>query len=472
MSIHPPLPVRRESPVQPGMFVTGGSSQSAVLQQSASVFLAQVALLVCGVANSFLVAYLVGPEGRGLVYLMQFIAGGIGLTLLNFGLGPASVFYLGREARHSLSEVAAGVLWASLLLGALPMLLLVPAWHWIAGLATKKIAGAYLWLALGVIPAMNLTFNAGFLSLAQKRTGTYNWLRVSPSILFSLSLIVVLFSRSRTIWIVALTWTATSIVPGLFALEVIRRGGSMRWTKGAQKFLRDGLRFSWHSHLGAVTQYLQHRSDILLVSYFLPLKELGLYAFAVSLAELLWYVANAVGTVLMPHVAGSLENEASGITPMVCRATLSLTALLSVGLAAASSWLIPRILPAFHESVRVLWILIPGAVAASVFKVLASDFNGRGKPIETFYPAAIALGSGLVCGTLMIPRFGIWGAAVVSTFGYLLNATLYLRSYSRIAAVPIPNLLFVRAEDFSVASGLKREWMARSAGKSRVPQCD
>ncbi len=438
MSIHPPLPVRRESPVQPGMFVTGGSSQSAVLQQSASVFLAQVALLVCGVANSFLVAYLVGPEGRGLVYLMQFIAGGIGLTLLNFGLGPASVFYLGREARHSLSEVAAGVLWASLLLGALPMLLLVPAWHWIAGLATKKIAGAYLWLALGVIPAMNLTFNAGFLSLAQKRTGTYNWLRVSPSILFSLSLIVVLFSRSRTIWIVALTWTATSIVPGLFALEVIRRGGSMRWTKGVQKFLRDGLRFSWHSHLGAVTQYLQHRSDILLVSYFLPLKELGLYAFAVSLAELLWYVANAVGTVLMPHVAGSLENEASGITPMVCRATLSLTALLSVGLAAASSWLIPRILPAF----------------------------------ETFYPAAIALGSGLVCGTLMIPRFGIWGAAVVSTFGYLLNATLYLRSYSRIAAVPIPNLLFVRAEDFSVASGLKREWMARSAGKSRVPQCD
>src|SRR5258708_7520197 len=164
---------------------------------------------------------------------MQFIAGGIGLTLLNFGLGPASVYYLGRERRHSLSEVAAGVLWASLLLGTLPMLLLGPVWHWLASLATQKISGTYLWLALGVIPAMNLTFSAGFLCLAQKRIATYNWLRVSPSVLFSLSLLVVLFSRSRTIWIVALGWTATSIVPGLLALEVVRRVGGLRWTWGA-----------------------------------------------------------------------------------------------------------------------------------------------------------------------------------------------------------------------------------------------
>ncbi len=342
------------------------------------------------------------------------------------------------------------------------MLLLGPAWHWIAGMATQKIAGAYLWLALCVIPVVNLTFNAGFLCLALKRIGAYNWLRVSPSLLFSLGLLAVLFSRSRTVWVVALAWTATTVIPGLFALEVVRSAGGIQWPGAAKTFLRSGIRFGLHSHLGAVTQYLQHRSDILLVSYFLPLKDLGLYAFAVSLAELLWYIPHAVAPVLMPHIADQSEEEAIRITPMMCRATFAITALLSVGLAAVSTWVIPRMLPAFHESVHVLWILLPGVVAASIFKVLSSDFNGRGKPIETFYPAAIALGGGLVCGAFVIPRFGIYGAALVTTGGYVLNSLLYVRSYSRMTAVPIANLLFLRSEDLTLASNLRQELNART----------
>ena len=462
MTLPASLEVRPEGASQPAAQAIRPSAHTVVLQQSASVFLAQVLLLVCGVLNSFLVAYLVGPEGRGLVYLLQFIAGGIGLTLLNFGLGPASVFYLGREGRYSLSDVAAGVLWASLLLGSLPMIVLGPAWHWMAGFATQKIAGTYLWLALFAIPIVNLTFNAGFLCLARKRIGAYNWLRVSPSVLFSLSLLVMPFSRFRTIWVIALAWTVTTVIPGLFALGVVRNAGGIQGPGAAKTFLRNAIRFGWHSHLGAVTQYLQHRSDILLVSYFLPLKDLGLYAFAVSLAELLWYIPHAVAPVLMPHVADQPEEEAIRITPMMCRATFAITALLSAGLAAASTWTIPQMLPAFHQSVRVLWILLPGVVAASIFKILSSDFNGRGKPIETFYPAAIALGSGLVCGTLVIPRFGIYGAALVTTGGYVLNSLLYMRSYSRMTSVPIANLLFLRSEDFALASGLRQEWNART----------
>jgi O-antigen/teichoic acid export membrane protein len=283
-------------------------------------------------------------------------------------------------------------------------------------------------------------------------------MRISPSLLFSLALLAMMFSRSRTIWVIAMIWGSTTLVPGLIALEVFRRASGMRWPAATQKFLRSAFRFGWHSHLGAVTQYLQHRSDILLVSYFLPLKELGLYAFAVSLAELLWYVPHAVGTVLMPHVANSTKEDASYITPFVCRTTLALTALLSVGLALAATWLIPRMLPAFQSSVRVLWILVPGVVAASIFKVLSSDFNGRGKPIETFYPAMIALGTGIVCGILVIPHFGICGAAVVTAGGYMLNACLYVRSYTRLTGTPVSSLLFLRSEDLVLAASLPHEW--------------
>jgi O-antigen/teichoic acid export membrane protein len=118
-------------------------------------------------------------------------------------------------------------------------------------------------------------------------------------------------------------------------------------------------------------------------------------------------------------------------------------------------------LPAFQSSVRVLWILVPGVVAASIFKVLSSDFNGRGKPIETFYPAMIALGTGVVCGILVIPHFGICGAAVVTTGGYMLNSCLYVRSYTRLTGTPVSSLLFLRSEDLVLAASLPHERSSR-----------
>ena len=93
---------------------------------------------------------------------------------------------------------------------------------------------------------------------------------------------------------------------------------------------------------------------------------------------------------------------------------------------------------------------------------MSSDFNGRGKPIETFYPAAIALGAGLVCGMLVIPRFGICGAALVTTGGYALNSWLYVRSYNRMTAAPVSSLLFLRSEDLVLAASLRHEWNSRA----------
>lgn len=438
-----------------------GASSQVVLRQSVSVFLTQVALLLCGVLNSFLVAYVVGPEGRGLIYLLQVIAGGAGLTLLNFGLGTAAVFYLGRGVDYALSEIASAVLWSSLFLGVLPLAGLAFLWPWLSVWSTQKLSGGYLWLALAMIAPMNLTLNVGFLCLGRKRIRDYNWLRVAPSLLFLFSLLVVLFMHDRKIWTVALVWATSTVIPGVFAFDVIRNAGGMRWLAGTNNFLRSAFRFGWHSHLGAVTQYFQHRSDIFLVSFFLPVRDLGLYAFAVSLAELLWYVPHAVGTVLMSHIASN-PDEAVPVTPLVCRATFALTAVFSFGLAAASTLLIPWVLPAFRVSVKVLWILLPGVVAASLFKVLANDFNGRGRPIETFYPALIALGGGLVFGILMIPRYGIFGAALVTTWGYLLNAWLYLRAYMRMTSVPIGTLLFLSFDDLTLArAALHQEWKTR-----------
>src|SRR5260370_620466 len=423
-----------------------GERHVTVFRDSSLVLATQIAGLCCAVVTNFLVAWIAGREGRGLLYLLQVISGA-GLTLLNFGLGPASIYYLGRDKRYTVSRIATGLFWASIALSVTPIVVLGPFWHSVVHIFSGKIAAEFLFVALVSIPPMALAFNIGYLCLGQGQLNAFNWLRISPSILFAVFLVSLLLTRSRGASPVAGLWLISIVLPGLYAIVLITRAGGTLLPRGGFSFLRNAFWFGWRSHLGTVTQYLQHRVDVFLVGYFLPLGDLGLYTFAISLAELLWYVPQAIGTVLMPYVAASSHVEANRITPKFCRLTIAMTALLCVTLAATATWVIPFVLPTFQSSVQLLWLLLPGTVAAGVFKVLASDFNGRGKPLKTFYPAAIAFGACLAGGLVVIPRFGIKGEAILTTAGYLLNSALYLYLYSRMTEVRISDLLLLRRGD-------------------------
>jgi O-antigen/teichoic acid export membrane protein len=183
--------------------------------------------------------------------------------------------------------------------------------------------------------------------------------------------------------------------------------------------------------------------------YFLPLRDLGVYSLAIGLAELLWYVPQSVSQVLMPHVASSTEADADSITSAFCRVSVTVAALLSLLLAIASTVVIPWLLPAFRGAIPVIWILLPGAVVASIFKVLASDLNGRGQPLKTLLPPATALLFSVSGCIYAIPRFGMIGAAAVTSMSYLLNASLYIYGYSRSSSLTTRSLVLLRVSDLA-----------------------
>jgi O-antigen/teichoic acid export membrane protein len=434
------------------------SPERLLFAQSAAVFAVQALAVVCGLLNNLLVAWMLGPAGKGLIYLLQFL-GGATVILLNLGLGPAAVYFTGRERRYAGEEIASGVLWSSLVLGAAPLFLVTLAWPWAGGLLGARLGGPYLWLALVAIPGLILAWTGGYWVLAQGRVVSYNVLRIAPPALFLASLILLAASGGHLDFPVAAAWVLSVALAGGYAAGLLRRGAG-GWRLKGRRFLPAALRFGWRSHLGAVTQFLQHRVDILLVAHFLPLREVGQYSVAVGVAELLWNVPNTVASVLMPHVAGSSDEHAKHLTSLFCRSALGLTAALAVAVGAASSLAIPWLLPAFRSSVPLIWMLIPGVVAASVFKILSSDFNGRGRPLETFRPAAIALTVSVTAGIVVVPRYGVAGAACVTSAAYLLNAFLYLRAYARITALPANDLLVLRREDLFAVNRACRSFLA------------
>ena len=416
-----------------------------VVRHSVLVLLLQVMLLCCAVINNFLLAHMGGPQGKGLLYLMQLVQNQ-GLSFLHFSLGYSAIYFLGQDRGYSLRDVASAMMIPSLVLGAIPAVLAALAWPLISGVAGKELPPLYLWLALLSIPAVIFSFNVSQFSLGRHRISEYNALGVGASALLAVSLVLLWAGHQARFQYLVVAWFISFCAPAMYAFVLIWRASEGHlWPK--RKFLRSAWQFSWRSHLGGVTQQLQHRAPVLLVAYFLPVAQLGIYSVGVSLAELLWYMPNAISTVLMPYVASGNEEDASRTTPSFCRIVLVATAGLAVALSVVSRSLIPRLLPSFVPSLVPLYLLMPGVVIATIFRVLSSDLNGRGRPLETFYPAITTLVVECLAGLMVIPRYGLVGAALVTSAGYALNSTLYALSYRRLAKIRMSDLFLLQPID-------------------------
>lgn len=103
----------------------------------------------------------------------------------------------------------------------------------------------------------------------------------------------------------------------------------------------------------------------------------------------------------------------------------------------AGSKMIVRILasPDFFEAWKYIPILTLGAVLSSVSGLVGSNFAAAKESKYFFYSAIWAIASSLICNFLLIPRFGIMGAAIAAPITYTVIAAsriLYCRKYVRI----------------------------------------
>jgi O-antigen/teichoic acid export membrane protein len=84
-----------------------------------------------------------------------------------------------------------------------------------------------------------------------------------------------------------------------------------------------------------------------------------------------------------------------------------------------SAWAVPRAFGSgFEDAVPALWRLAPGTVFLALNRVLGDILRGRGRP--TAVTAAEAVGALCTVSLLIayVPKYGINGAATVSSVAY------------------------------------------------------
>jgi len=147
--------------------------------------------------------------------------------------------------------------------------------------------------------------------------------------------------------------------------------------------------FGLRSALGTVSTAASARLDQAIMPGLATTQQLGLYAVAVTIAE----VPLVVGTVLARNL---LSEAASGGSPRRFVRTLvaggSLAALGAGLIALVASWAVPLVFgPQFSESVPVVYVLLGSTVLTVMAAALAAVVSGWHRPLTASLPQVVSI---------------------------------------------------------------------------------
>jgi O-antigen/teichoic acid export membrane protein len=402
--------------------------------QVARVYAARVVQFGCTVAVAFLLARLLGPSGRGEYSLLLLLPSTL-FALGQLGLPSALTFFAG-----SGRSVASLAMAAAIMAAVLAVLLVMGSLVALPSLQPALFAAAPLGLlqvATVALPILLTSSFFGSILWGRQLVRPYSRVLASQSLGWLLAVIGLVGVAGLG---VTGALVAYLLVTGLGAVAVVllvvreRSRAPVEGPSAGPVNLGALLGYGLRLYPAGVSTFLSYRADLFLLSALRgDAAAIGLYALAVSLAEITFQVPDSVATLVYPRVAAAERQEADQLAPSIARFTLLLTTLAALALI-PMAWLAIRVvLPGYDGSLLPFLLLLPGTVALGVSKVLSGYISGLGRPEPVGIIAMVALGVNVLLNVVLIPPLGIAGAALASMLSYSLHATLTVWLASRLS---------------------------------------
>ena len=411
----------------------------------------QVVTAGVGIFNGFVLARLLGPAAKGDYYLLTLLPSTI-MVLVQLGLPQAFGFFAARGQTEGLTRKTL-LLTAAIALPALAAaVLLLPVLRatFMAGLETSHILFALLALPF----ALNATYTTGIV-LGRQAVRWYAGVNITQTIGYSVLLVVLVAVLGLGLPGALFIFVAITCLQAAGFLIGAARVTARHQDPGSAVSVRDLFGYGLRLYPAIITQFFSYRADVFMLAFLLvdASAPLGYYSMGVSMAEMVFFFPNAVAILLFPHVAGAVREDSDRQVPVVARVTLLMTAFFGLALVPVATVLITVILPDFTPALPALYILLPGVVVFSVAKVLSGYLTGLGRTGLTSSVAISSFVLNIVLNLILIPRFGILGAATASLISYSASSITYTIIASRLAHASVLDFWIPRWGDVRFTVG-------------------
>lgn len=180
--------------------------------------------------------------------------------------------------------------------------------------------------------------------------------------------------------------------------------------------------------VSAALVFLLFRGSIWLLGYLADPSTVASFRVALTFADMMQRLPNVAGMVLLAHVVRGQDREGR-LSLRVAQTTLVFSLLVAVLMILLGRFALAIAFPLYPEAYLPLICLLPGLVCTGAASVLNTKLAGAGYPPVTLWAPATALLLLAALTRVLVPRWGLAGAAAAASAAYVTWSVLVARAY-------------------------------------------
>ena len=388
------------------------------------ILLTDVAIIFSTMISSLVGARAFGPAGRGDLLVVVLWPPVIAM-LAGAGLPTAYKYWMAREPDR-VSRLFSNAVVYTVIVGLVAISFADVAVPHLVGNRSPEVMTLLRIYQVNIPAALLLNLMRGLLE-GTRRFGWAGLARLLSFVVQGPGFAILWLSGHLTVATATYTLIAAQTISTSVALFAVWRELRPRWDPSWPEF-KESMHYGLRDYPGGVADFTTLRLDQLVLGAMASNVAIGLYVIAVRLSEMTTLAADAIADALMPEVAASQDSES------LCARSLRVGIYMHIVLLPPLWLAAPYILkilfgPGFVPATSAFrWLLIAAGVW-SCGSIVINSLRGFGYPgLSTLarFSAAVVTAFALV---LMLPRFGITGAAIASLIGYSAMLVIVLAGF-------------------------------------------
>lgn len=418
----------------------------SLFRDATSTLSTSIANIALGLGTSIVITRWLSVDDRGVYSVATNFAGLLALVL-NLGWPTASIYRL-RRVGSAPAQVASAALLSVVILSTLGLLVV---WAFAPEIAHRFLADAptgVLALALAVVP-FQLTLN-NFTSVTRGigRFDLSNWARLGMGVgtLITASVALIVLQGGIEAALVAHVVAHVLIALALLAATFRLTGWVLRVDVDE---MRDSVRFGLKSYAQSLAGQAHERIDIFLLAILLrDPGQIAFYAVAAGVVQRLKLLPESIAIALLPRLSSMNPQEAAATASMACRHAIAGVSVAALGCVLVGPFLIPLLFgEPYRASIPAFLILVPGIVFLTLYRVLARYFTAIDRQQINITSQLVSLTTNVGLNLLLIPRFGIAGAALASLISYGLETLMIGSAFRAASGSRVTEFLIPKRQD-------------------------
>lgn len=193
---------------------------------------------------------------------------------------------------------------------------------------------------------------------------------------------------------------------------------------------------------------MNYRIDTIILGYNVEPYQLGLYSAGLSIAEIAWVVPDIFKEIMFNK---SAKDDSIEVVIKSIRITLLINLFIIISVIIFGKLIILILMGrAYQESYSIIILLFLGIPSMSFFKIINPLYLANGNRVFSCKILFYSVITNILFNLILIPFYGIYGAAFSSVVSYSLCGIIFLLSFSKKYDINVKDLLIVKKDDYTM----------------------